>query len=246
MNWHTRYTQQARWTQSLRAYLYPRVNIQSARRILEVGCGTGALLTEIAQQTGAALFGVDIDRSALDQAAAHAPESFLSHADGLRLPFIFQTFDIVYCHFLLLWVRDPLAALIEMKRVIRPNGAILALAEPDYGGRIDYPAELAVTGEAQRESLRAQGADPDMGRKLKGLFAEAGITPIETGVLGGQWHDPLPPAEWENEWAVIESDLAGAASSLDLPHLKKLDRQAYARHARVLFVPTFYAWGRVV
>jgi len=74
-----------------------------------------------------------------------------------------------------------------MARITRPGGAVLALAEPDYGGRIDYPIKLAQMGKWQIESLRLQGADPLMGRKLATIFNSAGFDSVETGVLGGQW-----------------------------------------------------------
>jgi cyclopropane fatty-acyl-phospholipid synthase-like methyltransferase len=44
VDWHARYLQQARWTRPLREYLYGKAGVDSARRVLEVGCGTGALL----------------------------------------------------------------------------------------------------------------------------------------------------------------------------------------------------------
>jgi hypothetical protein len=85
-----------------------------------------------------------------------------------------------------------------------------------------------------------------MGRKLAGLFQRAGLRAVETGALGGQWSG-LPDWEhWESEWIVLESDLKKSfQDSESWKDLKKLDRTAYERAERVLFVPTFYAWGRV-
>ena len=45
MNWHSRYLQQAAWTRELRTYVFEQAGISSANRILEVGCGTGAILS---------------------------------------------------------------------------------------------------------------------------------------------------------------------------------------------------------
>ena len=100
---------------------------------------------------------------------------------------------MAFCHFLLLWVQSPQDILKEMKRVVQPGGAVLALAEPDYTGRIDYPPELEPLGRWQAESLRKQGADPDAGRKLRHWFVSAGITPIESGIMAGGWSNSPSP-----------------------------------------------------
>ncbi len=133
-----------------------------------------------------------------------------------------------------------------MARVTRPSGAVLALAEPDYGGRVDFPEELGQLGVWQMESLRTQGADPLMGRKLARVFRQAGLYSVETGALGGQWSGAPDWEAWESEWSVLESDLKNKPSlSEKLGFLKRLDKSAYEKGERVLFVPTFYAWGRV-
>jgi SAM-dependent methyltransferase len=244
-NWHQRFSQQARWTQDLRDYLYQQVGIDKARRVLEVGCGTGAILADLPSVTLMCV-GLDINYEYLQLAIRNSLRVELTQGDGFALPYRDACFDITFCHFLLLWLEDPFQVLREMVRVTRPGGAVLALAEPDYGGRIDHPEELTVLGQWQMESLRQQGADPLMGRKLAGLFSELGLNTVETGALGGQWSGIPDWGAWESEWAVLESDLKEEPSfSEKLGFLKKLDKSAYEQGERVLFVPTFYAWGLV-
>ena len=60
VDWHARYMQQAGWTSSTRRYLYEKAEIYKSHSILEVGCGTGALLTEIPALTKAETYGLDI------------------------------------------------------------------------------------------------------------------------------------------------------------------------------------------
>jgi hypothetical protein len=144
-----------------------------------------------------------------------------------------------------LWVTNPGLVLREMARVTIPGGAVLALAEPDYGGRIDQPPALEALGRWQAGSLQRQGADPQVGRKLRGLFVQAGIRQVESGILGAGWDAPPSPEEREMEWAVIEADLSGQIPTADLQEMRKLDEAAWQSGERVLFVPTFYAWGRV-
>ena len=242
MNWHTRYTQQAKWTRDLRAYLFNQAKLDHAHRVLEVGCGTGAILSELPIHL--ALHGLDIDPAALAECRVNAPTAALIHGNALALPYADQTFDIVYCHFLLLWVKDPLQALLEMKRITKASGYIIAFAEPDYSKRIDQPAELVQLGQWQTESLKRQGADPGLGARLAELFFQAEITILETGTIQSVENEPSPE-EWQIEWAVIESDLAGKVSDADIQKMKRLDQQARTRGERKLNVPTYFCLGQV-
>jgi SAM-dependent methyltransferase len=242
MDWHARYLQQARWTRELRDYLFAQAGLGSARRVLEVGCGTGAVLRELAGP--AAYHALDLEPAALAECGLHAPGAHRVRADGLRLPYPAAAFDISYCHFLLLWVRDPLQALLEMKRVTRPGGSILALAEPDYTARVDEPPELRPLGGWQTASLRQQGADVGFGAWLAETFFQAGIPLIETGTIQSRGTKSTP-GERDLEWAVLETDLAGSVPSADLRKMKHLDGEAWTQGKRILHVPTYFAWGRV-
>jgi ubiquinone/menaquinone biosynthesis C-methylase UbiE len=250
--WHIRYTQQARWTQELRQYLYSRAGLTNSHRVLDVGCGTGVLLAELEDMSESSIYGLDIDKQYLSLANQSAPQASLVQGDGHQLPFAAQTFDIVLCHFVLLWVTDPIKVISHMARVTRSGGAVLALAEPDYGGRIDHPAELALLGKWQAEALERQGAEVEMGRQLARIFIQAGLESVEMGVLGGQWTGAPSREEWETEWTVLIDDLNQTSGGWQTPEarkklhqLKALDAAAWQRGERVLFVPTFYAWGRV-
>ena len=240
MNWHTRYSQQARWTRDLRAYIFDKIKLDNANRVLEVGCGTGAILSEL--PTHPSLHGLDLDPAALAQSRINASAATLTQGNALHLPYQDNSFDIVYCHFLLLWTRDPLQALFEMKRVTTTSGYVIAFAEPDYAHRIDQPSELIQLGKWQTEALKRQGADPTLGARLAELFFQAGININETGTIQGVENE-APRAEWELEWAVIESDLAGWVPDKDIQRMKLLDQTAREQGTRVLHVPTYFAWG---
>lgn len=243
MDWHKRYRQQAQWTGDLRTYLFEQAGLNPASRLLEVGCGTGAILSEVPESGG--IHGLDIDPEALKQCRLHASSASLVRGNALQLPYASNIFDIVYCHYFLLWVADPLQALLEMKRVARTGAHILAFAEPDYTSRIDEPPELIPLGQWQAESLRRQGADPGLGGRLADLFFRAGIALLETGTVQSEEREPSAQ-DWEMEWAVLESDLEGFIPAADIHNMKRLDRDARARGERVLFVPTHFASGRAL
>jgi ubiquinone/menaquinone biosynthesis C-methylase UbiE len=242
MNWHTRYTQQANWTRELREYLFRQIGLEVAGRVLEVGCGTGAVLGNIQTKS---LHGLDLQPVSLKEARVNAPAASLTCGDALSLPYSDKSFDVTFCHYLLLWVSDPQRALHEMKRITRTGGHVLALAEPDYSARVDEPAELAILGCCQAESLQKQGADPSFGGRLADSFYQAGIELVETGAISSQSDDAPTSAEWELEWAVLEADLAGSVPAAEIQRLKELDERAWARGERILHVPTYFAWGRV-
>lgn len=244
--WHRRFSQQARWTEEIRRFAVQQLQLSRAHHILETGCGTGAVLGSMQHLLPATRFyGIDLRPDYLQEAQLIAPQSQLAGADAAALPFEAGAFDTVICHFFLLWVDDPQAVLAEMKRVTRPGGAVIALAEPDYGGRIDYPIALAELGRLQGQALQIQGADPFMGRQLNALFHRAGLSDVHTGLLGGQWSQPPAFEAWESEWAVLQSDLEQMVPQERLDALRSLDAAAWQKGERILFVPTFYAWGLV-
>ncbi|MBU1682774.1 methyltransferase domain-containing protein, partial [Patescibacteria group bacterium] len=188
------------------------------------------------------LTGVDIDLPALKEIPPEIPAAC---ADGQYLPFKNGSFAACLCHFFLLWVKDPLKALLEMKRVARPGGWLLALAEPDYGARLDEPAELKPLGELQTQALQRQGADPFIGARLPDLFRQAGLTAIESGTLERK-DDIQPNAEdIEQEWLVLAADLRGMLSPAELERWRSVEQATWASGRRVLHVPLHYAFGQI-
>jgi SAM-dependent methyltransferase len=248
-DWHARFSQQAGWTRPARQYLFSRLGLKPGSRVLETGCGTGAVLVELEHAAAGGLHGLDIRLDYLQLAQQHTPAARLTAGDAHHLPYANDSFDAACCHFLLLWVSEPGQVVAELARVTRPDGAVLLMAEPDYGGRIDYPYELAILGKWQGQALSRAGANPQIGRRLSALLSRAGLVQVESGVLGGQWAGAPSQGEWQLEWQVLRADLEQLPGLLpgrraEIDALQEIDRQAWQRGERVLFVPTFYAWGR--
>jgi SAM-dependent methyltransferase len=240
--WHAQFIRQARWTRAVRNQLYRRVNLLRAERVLDVGCGTGVITEEMAARCKGQVIGVDVDAAMIAFAQDSGGRAEYRVGDAHQLDFPDGHFDVVACHFLLMWVNNPALAVREMARVTRPGGAVLACAEPDYGGRIDYPEELPLA-RWQAEALRREGADPFMGRKLPALFTQAGLS-ANAGVIPSLWGDEALRAEFEAEWALMERTLAGIVDKHELQRYKQVDWQAIEDDQRLIFMPIFYAVGR--
>jgi len=241
---HHRFVAQASWTASIRRRIFSELHIRSSDCILEVGCGTGAITAETATLHSGQTIGIDIASSMLAFAKEQDPNSNYACADGFHLPFPRDTFQVVYCHFLLLWLTDPVRALREMQRVCRSGGVVLALAEPDYAARIDFPKALEPLGCMQRKALLAEGADPDIGRQLRALFRRAGFERVRVGLLGGEWMDNLHPDWLKSEHETLKRDLRAHIDPSELKRLLSLDERAWQEGERILFVPTFHAMGK--
>jgi SAM-dependent methyltransferase len=240
---HDRYLTQARWTEALRRLCLDRIKLPIRPQVLEVGSGTGCITAWIAQEVGHPVYGIDIDLPTVQFAARNDPKNGYAHGDGCALPLPTDTFHLTFCHFLLLWTTKPGQILSEMKRCTRPSGWVIAFAEPDYGGRIDYPDPLSILGDYQSSALEESGAFPQIGRQIRGLFAAAGLQQVQAGLLGGEW-GPAPPDDLRSEWTVLKADLADSLPASQINALEDLDRQAWQSQERILFVPTFFALGQ--
>jgi SAM-dependent methyltransferase len=241
--WDRQFTRQAGWTRATRTHLYRRADLLRARRVLDVGSGTGAVTEELAKRTRGDVVGVDVDPAMVAYASSRAAEAEYRAGDAHDLPFGDGWFDLTVCHFLLMWCRDPARAAQEMVRVTRPGGVVLACAEPDYGGRIDYP-DLPL-GRWQIEALRREGADPCLGRKLRRLFALPAVRRVEVGVIPGLWDLTTLRAEFEAEWALWERSLADLVPADELARVKTAELEALEGEERLVFMPVFYALMRV-
>ncbi|MHB1342585.1 MAG: class I SAM-dependent methyltransferase [Coriobacteriia bacterium] len=99
--------------------------------VLEVGCGQGWLLRDIATALpGVALTGIDIRTETIEFARTLVPTATLLVGDGARLPFPDTSFDVVVCSEVLEHVEDPDTVLQEMVRVGRGHDVLSVPHEP--------------------------------------------------------------------------------------------------------------------
>lgn len=242
-DWHAQFCRQAGWTRSTREVLYRRANLARAERVLDVGSGTGAVTEELAARTQGSVTGLDLAPEMIAYARRKASRVEYQLGDAHSLPFDDACFDISVCHFVLLWCADAAQAAREMVRVTRPGGAVLVCAEPDYGGRIDYPA--LPLGPWQCEALRREGADPCLGRRLHSLFALPAVRQVQVGLIPGLWGIDALRAEFLAEWVLWEQSLRAVVPPDQLAQAKAADWAAIEAGDRLAFVPLFYAFVRV-
>lgn len=226
----------------MRQYLFEKIRLTDCSRVLDVGSGTGVLEQELGKYPGLISYGIDIDLERVKYAQKAALQARFCCGDGNMLPFISGSFEAAICHYLFLWVKNPVDVLEEMSRVIKPGGYVVAIAEPDHIGRIDWPEPFIRLGEEQTRSFVKQGADIQAGRKLAGWFCEAGLELVEGGLMGGQWQPVNKTSETDMEWLTVVDDLGIGKDQV--ADLIELDRQARQHGNRILYVPVFYAIGR--
>jgi SAM-dependent methyltransferase len=172
-----------------------------AAAILDVGAGSGALLSAIRDAApGARVIGIDRAPGMLAVARAGFPATPLAVMDAQQLGFRSSTFDAAILAFVLFHLPDPLRGLSDVARVLRPGG-LAALTT--WGANHVLPAveiwdaELDAAG-AKPEVLPdavQQHASMDAPAKLGGLLEAAGLTPwrlwAERFERGFSWQELL-------------------------------------------------------
>jgi len=142
------------------ATVLAELHSQRPARVLDVGCGTGALAHRVASEVGADVYGCDFSFGMLEQASARTGAVRWLQGDALRVPFADATFDALLSTEAFHWFPDQDAALAEFRRVLKPGGkAIVALVNVRARGtsRLAHAISRAVGEPAQwptRDELR--------------------------------------------------------------------------------------------
>jgi SAM-dependent methyltransferase len=130
-------------------------NPQAEERVLDVACGTGVLTRLVAKTIGpkGRVIGLDLNSEMLAVARKIAlePTSAASiewrEGDASAMPFEDEFFDVVFCAFGLMFFPDRVAALKEMRRVLRPNGRLTLMV---WGSIHKCPGQMAMKESWER------------------------------------------------------------------------------------------------
>jgi SAM-dependent methyltransferase len=209
------------------AYLRPYLRPDT--RLLDVGAGPGSITVDFAGVV-AQVTATEIDETALslsrDLAAGLGLTNLaFSVEDVHALSFADDSFDVVHAHQVLQHVGDPVQALREMRRVTVPGG-VVAARDADYAAFHWFPMlpELDAWLDLYRRAARANGGEPDAGRRLLSWARAAGFADVTATASTWCYATPEDRAWWGGMWAdrILESALArqlldgGMASSSDL------------------------------
>jgi SAM-dependent methyltransferase len=202
------------------AYLLP--HLRSGMRLLDVGCGPGTITVDLAARISpGVVLGIDREPAVISEAARLLDQGAPSNVefktgDSYSLEFDDQSFDVVHAHQVLQHLTDPVAALVEMRRVLREDG-ILAVRDSDYGGFVWAPADplLERWSELYHDVCRHNGADADAGRHLLGWARAAGFTEIKPSSSTWTFAIAADRLWWGELWAERMTHSAIAEQAID-------------------------------
>lgn len=209
------------------AYLRP--HLTGDTRLLDVGAGPGSITVDFAGVV-AHVTATEIDEDALSLSRDLAASRGLANLDFAvedvhALTFADDSFDVVHAHQVLQHVGDPVQALREMRRVAAPGG-VVAVRDADYAGFLWFPVlpELDRWLDLYRRAARANGGEPDAGRRLLAWARAAGFDDVSATTSTWTYANPEDRAWWGGMWAdrILESALArqlvdsGMATPADL------------------------------
>jgi SAM-dependent methyltransferase len=155
------------------------LELDSRRRVLDVGCGTGELTRVLDQESPGEVVGLDADLELLGVTREETGCPSVA-GDALRLPFRRNAFDLVVCQALLVNLPDPTATVREFARV---SSDLVAAVEPDnsevaVASTVDPEASLE--RRAREAFLAGVGTDPALGEDVRSLFATAGLQAVRS------------------------------------------------------------------
>jgi ubiquinone/menaquinone biosynthesis C-methylase UbiE len=177
------------------------LNIKPGQKIVEVGCGTGDFARHLARLSNqrARVLGIDSNEKSIQAAIADTKEARLSRSvayklgDVNKIPLEDGYADLTCCRTLLMHLTDPLKAVMEMARVTKTNGSVVAIEGGKMSAFYDPEDEEYTTlGQRAHEAWvngirKLEGKEFKIGEKLPGIFRKAGLSSIKAEVQADAW-----------------------------------------------------------
>jgi SAM-dependent methyltransferase len=210
-----------RYSRQLSSQLADLAEVRAGQRVLDVGCGPGALTAELVARLGAgSVSAVDPSEPFVAAAKARQPDVDVQRAAAEDLPFAEDVFDAALAQLVVHFMKDPVAGLREMKRVTVPGGAVVACVWDHAGQRTPlttfWRAALELDPDAHDESDLAGAHEGHLGE----LFRAAGLESVEESTVEAS----LEFASFEEWWEPFTLGVGPAGA-----YAKGLDDTARAR-----------------
>jgi SAM-dependent methyltransferase len=173
-----------RYSVQLGPQLARLAEVRAGQRVLDVGCGPGALTGELVRLVGAdAVAAVDPSEAFVAAAKERYPTVDVRRAPAEQLPFEDDTFDATLAQLVVHFMADPVAGLREMARVTRSGGVLATCVWDHAGGRtplgVFWRAALELDPAAHDESHLAGAREGH----LTELFAAAGLSSVQESTV---------------------------------------------------------------
>ena len=187
-----------RYSEPLAAQFADLAGARSGQRLLDVGCGPGALTAELVRRVGPdAVSAVEPSASFVAAARERLPGVDIRQAAAERLPFGDAAFDAALAQLVVHFMAEPVAGLREMGRVTQPGGVVAACVWDHAGGR----GPLSAFWRAVRELDPGADDESNLAGVREGhlaeLFAQAGLGAAEVTTLTVQTRQDGFESWWE-------------------------------------------------
>ena len=224
-----------RWRTAENSAGFLLAHLRPAMSLLDIGCGPGNITADLADRLpDGCVLGVDLPPDVIANAAAEHVRANLAFrvGDVYALDVPDDTYDVVYAHQVLQHLSEPVAALREMRRVVKPGG-IVAVRDSDYGAFVWSPADPVLTRwlDLYHELTHRNRAEADAGRHLHTWARAAGFDDFELSHSAWTFQNDADRTWWGGVWAdrALHSEFAsqcleyglcdGAELELSLIHI---------------------------
>jgi ubiquinone/menaquinone biosynthesis C-methylase UbiE len=184
--------------------------VRPGMHILDCGCGSGGISVSLARLVPQGrVVGVDVEDAQLEMGRQDARNRGLEnvqfqHASVYDLPFEDSTFDAVLVHALLYHLGEPMKALQELWRVLKPGG-LIGVRDADIDGDIYYPQGPDVDRfwKLAEQVMRHNGGDVRFGRRHRQMLREAGFIRIVASASSDSFGTLEMTTRFSKYWAEI-------------------------------------------